>query len=456
MKDKLNPTEQKTLNRHERAIRAARKAWLAIGLALAAILDGRLYRASHRSFEAYAEDRWELSRRRAYQFVDGARVAERLTAAGLPAPECERHARPLTKLDAADAERVWRAVLAPSGDVGQVTAERVTYAVKEIEEGRRSQDTESGGRLFLSAEAEAEIAAAREAATTGRPRAAAPLVAVPPPSYDGAPDGSGPVLVPARHVAGALDLETIHDLRDAFEAHYRAAGKRGPTLNPTNEHVGWTLWTLNPTTGCTWDCPFCYAREIAELRYPQGFAPTVHPERLLAPANTRIPEALRDDPAARRVFLGSQTDWMDPSFGDDVIQAELDMCRANPEWEFLTLTKQPARLKDFEFPPNVWVGVTVTRQGQVRAMEEALAEVEAAVRWVSFEPLHGSVALSRPELIDLFVIGAERKTAQRKSVKATEAAWVDALRLQARAVGAAVWEKDNLRVHLREMPEPRR
>lgn len=53
------------------------------------------------------------------------------------------------------------------------------------------------------------------------------------------------------------------------------------------------------------------------------------------------------------------------------------------------------------------------------------------------------------------MIGAERKTAQRV-VKETEAEWVDALRMQARSVGAAIWEKANLHVWLREMPEPRR
>jgi len=169
-----------------------------------------------------------------------------------------------------------------------------------------------------------------------------------------------------------------------------------------------------------------------------------------------VPERYAKDPAARRVFLGSQADWMDPSFPDPVIHATLKMCRDNPEWEFMTLTKQPERLVDFEFPDNVWVGVTVCRQGQVAPAEEAFARVEAAVRWVSFEPLHGSVVLSRPNLVDLYVIGAERKTNQRMKVKETKPEWVDALRLQARSVGASIWEKENLNARLREMPTPRR
>jgi protein gp37 len=228
-------------------------------------------------------------------------------------------------------------------------------------------------------------------------------------------------------------------------------------MHMVNEHIGWALWALNVTTGCSWNCPFCYAREIAGLRYVQGFVPTIHPERLLAPANTKIPAHLADDPAARRVFLGSMTDWMDPHFPDAVVQAVLDMCAANPEFEFMTLTKQAARLKDFTFPDNVWVGATVTRQGQAKEVEDAFASIDAAVRWISFEPLHGHVELEHPENVDLFVIGVERETDQRRgNVKGTAADWVDSLRLQARRVGAAIWEKENMNVRLREMPTPRR
>lgn len=361
-------------------------------------------------------------------------------------------------LDADGAVAVWRAVLAAVSDPGHVKAAAVEDAVAQYAEGweaerRGAERRESGGRLVLSDEARAELGRAGEPGP--KPTPVAPLVAVPPPEYGGG-TAAGPVLVPGALLDGTLDAAALAGLRDRFGAYYEAAGKRGPVLNRTNDHVGWAAWTLNPLTGCTWTCPFCYAREIARLRFPQGFAPTVHPERLLAPANTAVPAALAGDPAGRRVFLMSQADWMDPSFPDAAVEAVLDMCASNPAWEFLTLTKQPGRLATFAYPDNVWVGATVTRQGQVAGMEAAFAGLDAAVRWVSFEPLHGPVRLSRPDLVDLYVIGAERKTAQRARVKPTEAAWVDGLRMQARSAGAAVWEKENLVARLREMPEPRR
>ena len=456
--DDLTPDERDALGHHEAAIDHARAGWLPLAAALAAIHAGRLYREDHGSFEAYALARWEYKKRYARYLVAGARTAARLETAGLPVPQAERHARPLNKLAPDDAVAVWRAVLDAAGDPGGVTEPAVRDAVARHREAEADEGRGAGGRPILSDEARVELERVRtQAAAGGKPVPQAPLVAVPPTEH-GDGTATGPVLVPGADAvpAGALDATAVAALRDRFATYYAAAGKRGPVLNRTNDHVGWVAWTLNPLTGCTWTCPFCYAREIAALRYAQGFAPTVHPGRLLAPANTAVPEALAGDPAARRVFLMSQADWMDPSFPDGVVQSVLAMCAENPEWEFLTLTKQPDRLAAFEYPDNVWVGVTVTRQGQVAGMESAFAGLDATVRWVSFEPLHGPVALARPDLVDLYVIGAERKTAQRPRVKPTEAAWVDGLRMQARSVGAAVWEKENLDVRLREMPEPRR
>ena len=456
----LTPDEHRDLERHEAAIAEAMRSWVRLGGALAAILAGRLFRATHASFDEYVEDRWQIKRRQGYHLAAGAEMAAKLETAGLPPPPTERHVRPLAGLDHAVAAKLWKAAIRAGFGIDRVTAQHVQDVVREYRGGIEEQKAQSGGRVALSDEGKALVEAYETQAKEGKSDPVEPLVAVPPHLYgDGA--GSRSMLVPSSQVPTpsgfrSLNRKTFKALGRAFKKHFDAKGGKGPVMNLTNEHVGWALWTLNVATGCTWTCPFCYAREIAKLRYEQGFAPTIHPERFLAPAGTRIPKKYADLPEARRVFLGSQTDWMDPSFPDWVIQATLDMCAENPEWTFMTLTKQPERLADFEYPDNVWIGITVTRQGQVAAAEEAFAEIDAAVRWVSFEPLHGPVVLAHPELVDLYVIGAERKTRQREAVKATEAAWVDALRMQARSVGASVWEKENLHVWLREMPEPRR
>ena len=456
---KLSEKEQVVFDRHERTIERARQAWYHLGMALAAILAGTLFRGRHDSFDEYVEDRWDIKRRQAYHLAAGAEMAAKLEAAGLPLPPTERHVRPIAGFKDEVAAELWQTAIRAGLGIDRVTATHVQDVAREYRGGIKEQKTQSGGRVELSSEGKALVKVYAAQAEEGKSDPVEPLVAIPPHLY-GDGTGSRSMLIPSSQVPSpqgfrGLNRDVFKKLGRDFREHFKAKGSKGPIMNMTNEHVGWALWTLNLVTGCTWTCPFCYAREIAKLRYKQGFTPTIHPERFLAPGNTRIPKKYADLGEASRVFLGSQTDWMDPSFPDWVIQATIDMCAANPDWTFMTLTKQPERLADFEYPDNMWIGVTVTRQGQVKGAEEAFSKIDAAVRWISFEPLHGPVVLKKPDLVDLFVIGAESKTRQRKAVKWTKAAWVDALRLQARSVEAAVWEKENLRVWLREMPEPR-
>lgn len=90
--------------------------------------------------------------------------------------------------------------------------------------------------------------------------------------------------------------------------------KTPPTFNASKgAGVSWAAWTWNPVTGCLHNCSYCYAREIATTgrfsgAYPAGFTPIFHPERLTAPANTRIPRTHREDPAWSRVFVVSMGD----------------------------------------------------------------------------------------------------------------------------------------------------
>jgi DNA repair photolyase len=88
----------------------------------------------------------------------------------------------------------------------------------------------------------------------------------------------------------------------------------GPaTFNITNEHISWAGFSWNPVTGCLHGCEYCYAREIAlppttAAHFPAGFTPLFHHERLLAPANTKVPADAADDPRRKRVFVCSMAD----------------------------------------------------------------------------------------------------------------------------------------------------
>jgi DNA repair photolyase len=54
------------------------------------------------------------------------------------------------------------------------------------------------------------------------------------------------------------------------------------TFNITNDNIEWAKYTWNPVTGCLYNCPYCYARDIA-MRFTGHFKPEFHEKRLDAP-----------------------------------------------------------------------------------------------------------------------------------------------------------------------------
>lgn len=275
------------------------------------------------------------------------------------------------------------------------------------------------------------------------------LVSVPQTMYSGAPSARKLVVVPASALPMELDSGRLAQLND--EA--RRVGV-DPRFNRTNESVDWAQWTWNPVTGCLHGCTFCYARDIALRFYPQGFAPTIHPPRLSAPDLTPYPPDTT--PGSQRVFVGSMGDLFGTWVPNAFIQAVLDKIEAHPDWTFLLLTKYPRRLMEFEFPANAWVGTSVVEQTYVKKAEKAFAHVQAAVKWVSVEPMRERITFDHLDRFSWVVIGAQTKTRGAPAFQ-PEAEWVEHLKAQAREAGAAIYEKANLAVHLKEFPpEPAR
>lgn len=71
----LSPNEKKRLEKCEQAIHRGLHTFVEVGQALTEIRDAKLYRASHKTFETYCKERWEISRPRAYELIDHAKVA---------------------------------------------------------------------------------------------------------------------------------------------------------------------------------------------------------------------------------------------------------------------------------------------------------------------------------------------------------------------------------------------
>lgn len=212
------------------------------------------------------------------------------------------------------------------------------------------------------------------------------------------------------------------------------------TFNETNDKVSWARWTWNPVTGCLHDCPYCYARDIANRLYPQGFKPTFHADRLSAPANTALPK--EEAPWHRRVFTCSMADLFGKWVPQHWIDAVFEQMRDNAQWEYLCLTKFPQRLAQLDWPNNAWMGTTVDRQYRVDIAEKAFRNVKAGVKWLSCEPMLEPLKFSSLEMFDWVVIGGASRSSQTEE-SWPEFEWVVDLYNQARAAGCGVWIKPN-------------
>ncbi|HCU50400.1 MAG TPA: hypothetical protein DGG94_11480 [Micromonosporaceae bacterium] len=219
----------------------------------------------------------------------------------------------------------------------------------------------------------------------------------------------------------------------------------------TGEGISWAAWSWNPVTGCLHGCDYCYARAIAHRftdGFPAGFTPLFHEERLDAPANTSIPQAHRDDPAYRRVFVCSMADLYGRWVPDEWIDRVHGSMLATPYWEYLLLTKFPSRYVGLKLPPKAWVGTSVDEQKRVRIAEDAFRKIDGVkVKWLSLEPLREPLEFADLSMFDWVVIGAQTETRQPDgTVEAfgPPSKWVDQIKRVADAAGIPVHEKPNL------------
>lgn len=217
------------------------------------------------------------------------------------------------------------------------------------------------------------------------------------------------------------------------------------------EGISWAAWSWNPVTGCLHGCDYCYARAIASRwpdAYPAGFTPLFHHERLDAPANTRIPAAHADDEAWRRVFVCSMADLYGRWVPDEWIAQVHASMLASPQWQYILLTKFPARYVGLDMPPGAWIGTSVDEQKRVRIAEDAFRKIDGgAVKWLSLEPLREPLEFTDLSVFDWVVIGAQTETRQPDGpveAFAPPFEWVARLVAQAREAGCRVHLKPNL------------
>jgi len=175
--------------------------------------------------------------------------------------------------------------------------------------------------------------------------------------------------------------------------------------------IEWTEATWNPVTGCdkvSPGCAHCYAETFAERfrgvpghPYEQGFDLKLWPDRLEAPLRWRRP---------RTIFVNSMSDLFHPGIPDDYLQRVFEVMEAAHWHVFQILTKRHERLAelapDLPWPSNLWMGVSIENRRYVQRADY-LRKVPAAVRFISAEPLLGSLETLHLEGIDWLIAGGE-------------------------------------------------
>jgi protein gp37 len=191
--------------------------------------------------------------------------------------------------------------------------------------------------------------------------------------------------------------------------------------------IPWATHTWNPTTGCSRECEYCYAKRLTE-RYPKAFPnkflPTFYPERLEEPKRKTKPCV---------IFTCSMGDIFDAGITDTqrgkIFQAMQE--EGAGKHIYMLLTKQAARMKKYfekhRWHKNVWLGVTVTRQSDTCRLENLKAlkagYSEGHKIYASVEPM---LELIREDWSDIDLVIAGSKTPGHPLHEA-HPDWLDAL-----------------------------
>ncbi|MGL4620940.1 MAG: hypothetical protein ACRCZS_18070, partial [Chroococcidiopsis sp.] len=123
----LTPEEER--ERHRLELRVER-AFFEAGKALRELRERRLYRSSHKTFEAYCRERFGFTRQAANYLIAGAEIFENLTTNGCQIlPTNERQVRPLYALEPEQQCQVWQQAINLAD--GKVPSGRVVKGIVE-------------------------------------------------------------------------------------------------------------------------------------------------------------------------------------------------------------------------------------------------------------------------------------------------------------------------------------
>jgi protein gp37 len=197
-------------------------------------------------------------------------------------------------------------------------------------------------------------------------------------------------------------------------------------------NIAWTDHTFNPWIGCTKvgpGCDHCYAEELDQRRFSKTLAPAVvhwgpgAPRHRTSRKNWELPLRWNREAAAAgrhdRVFCASLADVFDNEAPEGAREDLWDLVARTPylNWQLLTkrignvssmVPRSWLRGASFDWPPNVWLGITVVNQQEVDRDVPKLLELNPVTAFLSIEPQVAPISLAR-RLGNRYVCGARIK-----------------------------------------------
>ena len=175
--------------------------------------------------------------------------------------------------------------------------------------------------------------------------------------------------------------------------------------------IEWTEMTWNPTTGCTKlsaGCKFCYAEVMSRRlhamgieKYKDGFKVRVHKDALNIPYTWK---------GSKVVFVNSMSDLFHTEVPFEFIQKVFKVMNDTPQHTYQVLTKRAERLYELHehlnWTKNIWMGVSVEDE-RVTDRIDFLRETNAAIKFLSCEPLIGPLRNMNLHNIDWVIVGGE-------------------------------------------------
>ena len=189
--------------------------------------------------------------------------------------------------------------------------------------------------------------------------------------------------------------------------------------------IEWTDATWNPVAGCaiiSAGCTNCYAMRMAarlNAMHVEKYRGLTRKsgKRHLWTGRVRLDASALELPARwekpRRIFVNSMSDLFHEDVPVEFIASVWNAMAGTPRHTYQILTKRPDRMAGiladgtlFRMLPNVWIGTSVEDERVLQRLED-LRRVRCAVRFVSFEPLIGSVRDADLGGIDWAIVGGE-------------------------------------------------